>query len=84
MAATIKSTINLILNIDLLLILCTNSRLLYKCLVKLGIMQEKRLIIDITSGKKKRANDLPMVLTTCQQCQQCHFCMSKNLAPNFR
>jgi hypothetical protein len=36
-----------VLGIDLLLVLCTNSKLLYKCLVKLGITQEKRLIIDI-------------------------------------
>jgi len=47
MIATIKSTINLVLNIDLLLILCTNLKYLYKCLVKLGIIQEKQLIIDI-------------------------------------
>ena len=39
--ATVKSTINLVLNIDLLLILCIDSKLLYKYLVKLGIMQEK-------------------------------------------
>jgi hypothetical protein len=36
-----------VLRIDLLLVLCINSKLLYKCLVKLGITQEKRLIIDI-------------------------------------
>ena len=35
------------LRIDLLLVLCTNSKLLYECLVKLGTTQEKRLIIDI-------------------------------------
>ena len=47
MAIAIKSTINLVLEINLPLILCTNSKLLYKCLVKLSIMQEKRLIINI-------------------------------------
>ena len=31
----------------LLLIIYTNLKLLYNCLVKLGITQEKRLIIDI-------------------------------------
>jgi hypothetical protein len=36
-----------VLGINLLLVLYTNSKLLYKCLVKLGITQEKRLIIDI-------------------------------------
>jgi hypothetical protein len=30
-----------------LIIVCTDLYLLYKCLVKLGITQEKRLIIDI-------------------------------------
>ena len=35
------------LRIDLPLVLCTNSKSLYECLVKLGTMQEKRLIIDI-------------------------------------
>ena len=35
------------LGIDLLLVLYTDSKLLYECLVKLGITQEKRLIIDI-------------------------------------
>jgi hypothetical protein len=29
------------------LIICTNSYLLYECIVKLGITQKKRLIIDV-------------------------------------
>jgi hypothetical protein len=29
------------------IIICTDSFLLYKCIVKLGIIKEKRLIIDI-------------------------------------
>ena len=45
--ALVKFTIDKVLGIDLPLVLCTNSKLLYKCLVKLGITQEKRLIIDI-------------------------------------
>ncbi len=32
----IKATVELQLNINLPLILCTNSKLIYKCLVKLG------------------------------------------------
>jgi hypothetical protein len=31
----------------ILMIVCTNSFLLYKCLVKLGTTKEKRLIINI-------------------------------------
>jgi hypothetical protein len=42
-----KLTINLILNINILLVLATNSKSLYNCLVKLGTTQEKRLIIDV-------------------------------------
>jgi hypothetical protein len=45
--ALVKLTIDKVLGIDLPLVLCINSKLLYKCLVKLGTMQEKRLIIDI-------------------------------------
>jgi hypothetical protein len=45
--ALVKSTIDKVLGIDLLLVLCTDSKLLYECLVKLGTTQEKRLIIDI-------------------------------------
>ena len=45
--ASIKATIEKILTINLLLILCINSKSLYDCLVKLGIIQEKYFIIDI-------------------------------------
>lgn len=47
MGASIKATIEKILKIDLPLIVCTDSRSLYDCLVKLGTTQEKRLMIDV-------------------------------------
>jgi hypothetical protein len=45
--ASVKSTIDKVLRIDLPLVLCTNSKLLYECLIKLGTTQEKRLMIDV-------------------------------------
>ena len=43
----IKATVKLQLNISLPLILCTNFKSIYKCLIKLGTTQEKRLIVNI-------------------------------------
>ena len=43
----IKAIVKLQLNISLLLILYTDFKLIYKCLIKLGTTPEKRLIIDI-------------------------------------
>jgi hypothetical protein len=48
-AYLVKTTLDLILNKDIPLIIYTDSKSLYNCLVKLGIMQEKRLIIDVIS-----------------------------------
>jgi hypothetical protein len=46
--ASIKHTIELILQIDNIpLMLCTDSKSLYECLVKLGTTQEKLLMMDI-------------------------------------
>jgi len=47
LGASVKSTIDKVLGIDLPLVLCTDSKSLYECLVKLGTTQEKRLMIDI-------------------------------------
>ena len=46
--AAIKSTIQNILQLEQLpLVLCTDSKSLYDCLVKLGTTQEKRLMVDL-------------------------------------
>jgi hypothetical protein len=47
MSSAIKSTIEKILWISLHLIIYTDSKSLYDCLIKLRITQEKRLIIDL-------------------------------------
>jgi hypothetical protein len=47
-AAAIKTTIERILQLEQLPItLCTDSKSLYDCLVKLGTTQEKRLMVDL-------------------------------------
>jgi hypothetical protein len=43
----VKFIINKILEIELLLVVYINSKLLYKCLIKLRIIREKYLIINI-------------------------------------
>jgi len=45
--AVIKLTVNKILNINLPLIICTDLKSLYNCLVRLSTTQEKRLIINV-------------------------------------
>ena len=47
MGASVKSTVDKVLQIDLPLVICTDSKSLYECLVKLGTTQEKRLMIDV-------------------------------------
>jgi hypothetical protein len=46
-SALVKSIINKVLEIELLLVVYINSKLLYKCLIKLGTIREKYLIINI-------------------------------------
>ena len=45
--ALVKSIINRILEIELLLVIYINSKLLYKYFIKLGTTREKYLIINI-------------------------------------
>ena len=47
MGASVKSIINRALEMELPLVVCTDSKLLYECLVKLGTTREKRLIINV-------------------------------------
>ena len=44
--AAIKSTINLVLNITIPLVICTDLKSLYNYLVRLSTTQEKRLIVN--------------------------------------
>ena len=45
----LKATLSRILQFDILMLICTDSKSLYECLVKLGTTHEKRLMIDIMS-----------------------------------
>ena len=47
--AIIKATLEKILRLAVPLILCTDSKSLYNCLVKLGTTREKWLIVDVMS-----------------------------------
>jgi hypothetical protein len=45
--AAIKSTVDKVLQTNLPLVLCTDSKSLYDCLVRLGTTAEKRLMVDV-------------------------------------
>ena len=53
MAKVLNTTINMIIkqlgseHTEILIVVCTDSYSLYKCLVKLGTTKEKRLMINI-------------------------------------
>ena len=47
MGTLVKSIIDRVLEMELLLVVCTDSKSLYECLVKLGTTREKRLMIDV-------------------------------------
>jgi len=47
MGGLVKSTINKALEIEVPLVVYTDSKSLYEYLVKLGTTREKRLIIDV-------------------------------------
>lgn len=47
--AVIKATLGKVLQAEIPLVLCTYSKSLYDCLVKLGTTHEKRLMIDVMS-----------------------------------
>jgi len=47
MGVAVKKTIANMLQIDLPLIVCTDSKSLFDCLTKLGTTQEKKLMIDV-------------------------------------
>ena len=47
MASCLKSTIEAILKLKLPMEICTDSKSIYDCLVKLGTTQEKRLMVDL-------------------------------------
>ena len=47
MGTSVKSTIDRVLEMELLLVVCTDSKSLYEYLIKLGTIREKYLIINI-------------------------------------
>lgn len=54
--AALKATIELALGKQIPLILCTDSKSVYDCLIKLGTTQEKRLMIDIMCLRQSYEN----------------------------
>jgi hypothetical protein len=47
MGGSVKTTIDRTLEMEVPLVVCTDSKSLYECLVKLGTTREKRLMIDV-------------------------------------
>ena len=52
MKAMLKTTVKKMLQFDISLIICTDFRSLYECFVKLKIIYEKRLMIDVMNFRQ--------------------------------
>ena len=52
MKAMLKTTVKKILQFDILLMICIDFRFLYECFVKLKIIYEKQLIIDVMNFRQ--------------------------------
>ena len=52
MKTMLKTTVKKILQFDILLMICTDFKFLYKCFVKLKIIYEKRLMIDVMNFRQ--------------------------------
>ena len=52
MKAMLKTTIKKILQFDISLIICIDFKFLYECFVKLKIIYEKRLMIDVMNFRQ--------------------------------
>ena len=50
--AMLKTTVKKMLQFDILLIICINFKSLYECFVKLKIIYEKRLMIDVMNFRQ--------------------------------
>ena len=52
MKAVLKATVKKMLQSDISLMICTDFKSLYECLVKLKIIYEKRLMIDVINFRQ--------------------------------
>ena len=52
MKTMLKATVERMLQFDISLIICTDFKFLYECFVKLKIIYEKRLMIDVMSFRQ--------------------------------
>ena len=52
MKAMLKTTVKRILQFDISLMICTNFKFLYECFVKLKIIYEKQLMINVMNFRQ--------------------------------